>query len=104
STLNVPTTAEERARFCVSDAEALELAGAAIRIEDHYSAAAGTPTPMDIEWAKDGEDGLLYILQARPETVVSRRPLQSLEEYRLKAPGKVRVTGRAVGERVATGK
>ena len=62
-----------RERFCLTDAEVLELADYAIRIEDHYSKLAGQPTPMDIEWAKDGEDGKLYIVQARPETVASQR-------------------------------
>ena len=61
-------------RFCLADAEVLELADYAIRIEEHYSKLAGHPTPMDIEWAKDGEDGALYIVQARPETVASRGP------------------------------
>ena len=71
-------------RFCISDAEVLELADHAIRIEAHYSAHAGHPMPMDIEWAKDGEDGLLYILQARPETVASQREPGSFETYTLK--------------------
>ena len=73
STRNVPTHRAERERFCLADAEVLELADYAIRIEDHYSKLAGQPTPMDIEWAKDGEDGRLYIVQARPETVASQR-------------------------------
>ena len=72
STRNLPTRGTERGRFCLTDAEVLELADFAIRIEDHYSELAGHPTPMDIEWAKDGEDGKLYIVQARPETVASR--------------------------------
>ena len=62
-----------RERFCLTDAEVLDLADYAIRIEDHYSQLAGHPSPMDIEWAKDGEDGKLYIVQARPETVASQR-------------------------------
>ena len=73
STRNLPTRKAERERFCLTDAEVLELADCAIRIEDHYSQLAGHPTPMDIEWAKDGEDGKLYIVQARPETVASQR-------------------------------
>ena len=63
----------------------LELADYAIRIEDHYSQLAGHPTPMDIEWAKDGEDGKLYIVQARPETVASQRVAGAFETYALKA-------------------
>ena len=61
------------------------------------------PMPMDIEWAKDGADGKLYIVQARPETVASRRSTQVLETYSLTSVGKVLVTGRAVGEKIATG-
>jgi len=103
STRNVPTAADERARFCVSDADVLTLADYAIRIEDHYSQAAGHPMPMDIEWAKDGEDGWLYIVQARPETVASRRAPETLETFTLKGDGEALVTGRAVGEKIAAG-
>jgi pyruvate, water dikinase len=100
----VPTAAEDQRRFCISDAEALTLADAAIRIEDHYSRKAGRPTPMDVEWAKDGIDGHLYIVQARPETVASQRASGVVEEFQLGAKGEVRATGRAVGARVASGK
>jgi pyruvate,water dikinase len=103
STHNLPTPLTSRRRFCITDTEALSLADYAIRIEDHYSKAAGHPVPMDIEWAKDGEDGLLYIVQARPETVASRRAPQMLETFALKADGEVLLTGRAVGERIASG-
>ena len=72
STTNVATSAAERDRYCIDDGDVLKLAGYAIRIEDHYSLRAGHPVPMDIEWAKDGIDGELYIVQARPETVASR--------------------------------
>ena len=82
----------------------LELAGYAIRIEDHYSKLAGQPTPMDIEWAKDGEDGKLYIVQGRPETVASQRAPNAFETYSLKGTGPVLATGRAVGEKIASGK
>ena len=75
----------------------------AIRIEDHYSKLAGQPTPMDIEWAKDGEDGKLYIVQARPETVASRRAAGAFETYALKGTGAMLATGRAVGEKIASG-
>jgi pyruvate, water dikinase len=100
----VPTAAEDQRRYCISDAEALTLADAAIRIEDHYSRKAGRPTPMDVEWAKDGVDGQLYVVQARPETVASQRTTGIVEEFRLGAKGEVRATGRAVGARVASGK
>ena len=67
------TTRAERARYCLTEAEVLQLADVALKIETHYSAANGRDTPMDIEWAKDAGDGRLYIVQARPETVASRR-------------------------------
>src|SRR5271170_6648327 len=104
STRNLPTRRTERERFCLTNAEVLELSDSAIRIEDHYSELAGHPTPMDIEWAKDGEDGKLYIVQARPETVASRRAAGAFETYALKAVGPVLATGRAVGEKIASGK
>jgi pyruvate,water dikinase len=104
STRNEPTGADERARFCLDDAGVLELAGAALRIEEHYSARAGHPVPMDIEWARDGIDGLLYIVQARPETVASRSSAVQIDEYRLEKRGRVLASGRAVGGKVACGK
>ncbi|HET8711492.1 MAG TPA: phosphoenolpyruvate synthase [Spongiibacteraceae bacterium] len=103
-TRNVPTAPEERARFCISDAEVLTLADAAIKIEQHYSVRAGHAQPMDIEWAKDGTDGQLYIVQARPETVASQRSLHLLEEYELKGSGEILIEGRAVGSKIATGR
>jgi pyruvate,water dikinase len=103
TTRNVLTRAPDRERFCVTDAEVLTLADYAIRIEDHYSRAAGHPMPMDIEWAKDGEDGSLYIVQARPETVASRRAPEAFESFTLKGTGSTLVTGRAVGEKIAAG-
>src|SRR6516164_2871741 len=104
STRNLPTRKTDRERFCLSDAEVLELAGYAIRIQDLVSKLAGRPTPMGVEWAQDGEDGKLYIVQARPETVASCRTLGAFETYTLKAGGPVLVTGRAVGEKIASGK
>ncbi|WP_343713038.1 phosphoenolpyruvate synthase [Inquilinus sp.] len=103
TTTDVAVKPSDRARFCISDAEVLQLAEQAMLIEDHYSQRAGHPTPMDIEWAKDAEDGRLYIIQARPETVASRRTPGVLETHLLKERGRVLVTGRAVGERIATG-
>jgi pyruvate, water dikinase len=104
STRIVPTAAEDQRRYCISDDEVLTLADAAIKIEAHYSRKAGQPTPMDVEWAKDGIDGQLYVVQARPETVASQRAPGVLEEFRLGAKGKVCASGRAVGARVASGK
>lgn len=101
---NVPTAKEERARFCISDEQVLELAGFAIKIEDHYSAHHGHKTPMDIEWCLDGIDGKLYIVQARPETVISQKAENVLEEYNVTGTGNVLVVGRSVGEKVAQGK
>ena len=100
----VRTAAEERRRFCLEDDEILGLAELAIRIEEHFSSLAGRPTPMDIEWAKDGVDGKLYIVQARPETVVSQRSGHRLEQDRLIGTGRVLVSGQAVGTRIATGR
>ncbi len=104
TTVNRPTSPEERSRFCLEDPQVLELAGFAIAIEDHYSRRNGRFTPMDMEWALDGIDGQLYIVQARPETVVSQRKATEFEEYRLTGAGKVLVTGRAVGRKIAVGK
>jgi len=103
ATRNLPTRRSDRERFCISDAEVLELADHAIRIERHYSERARQPTPLDIEWAKDGEDGRLYIVQARPETVASQREPGSFELFAMKASGPVLVSGHAVGERIASG-
>ncbi|MGA3401652.1 MAG: phosphoenolpyruvate synthase [Acetobacteraceae bacterium] len=103
STRNVPTDAAERTRFCLADEEVLNLAEYAIHIEDHYSAHAGHAEPMDIEWAKDADDGKLYIVQARPETVASRRVTGVFESYALKGSAAVLVSGKAVGEKIGSG-
>jgi pyruvate,water dikinase len=102
-TRTLPTPKPDRERFCITDEEVLRLADYAIKIEDHYSKRAGHDCPMDIEWAKDGIDGDLYIVQARPETVASQRHGTVLEEYTLKGKGEVLVSGRAVGTKVASG-
>ncbi len=97
---NVTTSPGERARFCISDDEAMTLADYAIRVEQHYQ-----NKPMDMEWAKDGIDGELYMVQARPETVASQRQGSMLEEYHLAAHQQTPViTGRAVGAKIAVGK
>jgi pyruvate,water dikinase len=104
TTRNVPTPKEDQVRFCVSDEEVLQLAEAAIGIEQHYSSVAGHPVPMDIEWAKDGLDGKLYIVQARPETVASQKSQTMLDTYELAGKGEVRARGRSVGGKVSTGR
>jgi pyruvate,water dikinase len=104
TTCNVPTSAAERASFCLTDAQVLALADMALAIEAHYSARAGRAVPMDVEWALDGQDGLLYTLQARPETVSSQRAPDLLEEVRLTETGTVRTRGRAVGATIASGR
>jgi len=103
TTCNIPTPQSDRERFCLSDQEAVSLAEQAIEIERHYSARAGAPQPMDIEWAKDGLDQRLYIVQARPVTGVTQRQGAVLEEYVLAESGRVLASGRAVGERIASG-
>jgi pyruvate,water dikinase len=102
-TRNIVTSEEERNRFCINDADVLTLADYALKIEKHYSAKAGQAKPMDIEWAKDGLDGTLYIVQARPETVVSQLRGMVLEQYSLKGKAEPIVTGHAVGSKIATG-
>jgi pyruvate,water dikinase len=97
-------TRKLRERFCLTDQDALTLADNALTIEEHYSALGGHPTPMDIEWAKDGIDGKLYIVQARPETVASQRAIDEIEIFALKRKGEIIVSGRAVGEKIASGR
>ena len=101
---NVPTPKADRRRFCITDEEVLTLAEQAVTIEDHYSKAAGSFRPMDIEWAKDGIDGELYIVQARPETVISQQSAVVMESYKIEPGGTVVVSGRAVGTKIGTGK
>ncbi|MDS0114899.1 PEP/pyruvate-binding domain-containing protein, partial [Enterobacter hormaechei subsp. steigerwaltii] len=86
---------EQRDRFSLTDAEVEELAKQAVQIEKHYG------RPMDIEWAKDGHTGKLFIVQARPETVRSRG--QVMERYTLHAQGKIVAEGRAIGHRIGAG-
>ena len=86
----------DRRRLSLSDADVTELARHALTIEDHYG------RPMDIEWGKDGLDGRLYILQARPETVMSRQPAR-VQRYRIRERGPVLVEGRAIGQKIGAG-
>jgi pyruvate,water dikinase len=90
------TPTELRRQFALSDGEVLELARQAVTIEQHYG------RPMDIEWAKDGETGELFIVQARPETVKARG-VGGVERYVLKETGEVRITGRAIGQKIGAG-
>jgi pyruvate, water dikinase len=95
---NIPTPKADRERYCITDDDALELADYAIKIERHYG------RPMDMEWAKDGLDGKLYVVQARPETVASQRETTKLESYALDGERTdVLVEGRSVGEKIAAG-
>jgi pyruvate,water dikinase len=103
-TKNVDVPLEDQKRFCISDDEVLTLADYALKIEDYYSQKAGHFRPMDVEWAKDGISGDLFVVQARPETVQSQRARDILETYHLEKRGQVIVTGRSVGEKIASGK
>jgi pyruvate, water dikinase len=94
-TIDVPT--EQRNRYCLSDADVEQLAKYAVIIEQHYGRA------MDIEWGKDGNDGQLYILQARPETVKSQQKGKVEQRYKLKSRGAVLAEGRAIGQKIGTG-
>ena len=96
-TRNVPTSQAERSAFVLSDGEILALARWACVIESHYGC------PMDMEWAKDGDSDELFVVQARPETVQSRRQAGALKSYRVKSKGRTLATGLSIGEAVATG-
>jgi pyruvate,water dikinase len=93
----------DRRRFVLTDDELITLARWALIIEEHYSRVAGHPTPMDIEWAKDGRNGELFIVQARPETVHASKTGARLELFRRTGTGRVLLTGKSVGQRVGTG-
>ncbi len=97
-TRNVPTSLAERAAYVLNDEEILQLARWACVIEAHYG------MPMDMEWAKDGQTGTLFIVQARPETVQSHRALGALKSYRLKSKGRKLLSGLSIGDAVVTGK
>ncbi|WP_457744916.1 phosphoenolpyruvate synthase [Sulfurimonas sp.] len=103
-TKNIPTTLQEQAHFCLSDDEVMVLADYAIKVENHYSKKAGFDKPMDMEWAKDGLDGHIYMVQARPETVQSQKKGNVLEVYHLQETGKLLVTGQAIGTKIGKGK
>jgi pyruvate,water dikinase len=92
------TPVQDRHRFCIDDADVEELSRQALIIEKHYG------RPMDVEWAKDGHTGKLYIVQARPETVKSRSHATTLERFQLGEKGKVLTEGRAIGQKIGAGK
>merc|ERR1719281_2023848 len=95
----VPTSAEEQTAWSASDQEVEDLAAMAVKIEKHYG------RPMDIEWARDGDDGKLYIVQARPETVASQKKVGVIEDYKmLDKTTECLSEGRAVGKRIGSGK
>jgi pyruvate, water dikinase len=98
TTQNVKVSQEDQKKFCLTDDEVLKLAQWGMQIEEHYRKS------MDIEWAKDGRSGEMYIVQARPETVQSQKDKNVLEEYILKEKGKVLCTGSAVGNKIGSGK
>jgi pyruvate,water dikinase len=93
----VKVDTEDRNRFCLNDEDVTELTRQALIIEKHYQ------RPMDIEWARDGDSGKIYIVQARPETVRSRKGIHTMERYLLKETGKVIVEGRSIGHRIGSG-
>lgn len=101
---NVPVKAVDRNRFCLDDRDVLRLADYAIKIENHYTRQAGESRPMDMEWAKDGIDGELYLVQARPETVQSQVEDNRLLRYHLKQEGDILCHGYAIGTKIAIGR
>ncbi|MCA1991610.1 MAG: phosphoenolpyruvate synthase [Coleofasciculus sp. S288] len=103
-TKNVWVSESEKEKFCLTDEEILQLGHWAVEIEDHYSQVRGVYTPMDIEWAKDGVTGELFVVQARPETVQSQKSANILRDYKLKERNEVLVTGRSVGAAIGQGK
>ncbi len=106
STTNVPVPKSDQAKYALNDEEILKLAEWACIIEDHYSGVRETYSPMDIEWAKDGTTGDLFVVQARPETVHSQKTSNVLKTYKLtgEQPSEPLLTGRAVGEMIGQGK
>ena len=103
ATRGTDTSPEERLRFCVDDADVLAIAGACLVIERHYSERAGHPVPMDVEWAKDGPDGPIFFVQARPETVASQRKPMTVDRYHITGERTTLISGRAVGAAVGAG-
>jgi len=104
SVREVRTSREDRTRFVLEQDEVLQLARWAIAIEDHYTERAGRPTPMDIEWAKDGRSGDLFIVQARPETVHSQAGSPLIEFHKLRERGPLLLVGKSVGSKIGAGR
>ena len=102
-TRSVPVSSDDRERFVLSDDDILTLARWAVLVEEHYSRLRGSLSPMDIEWAKDGRSGELFLVQARPETVHTQRDPLVLERFQLEARGEVLAKGRSVGEKIGQG-
>src|SRR5690606_9802865 len=97
TTVNKETSGKLQEKYVLNDEEVVQLAVWALEIEEHYGRA------MDIEWAKDGESGELYIVQARPETVHSGKEKSKIKEYRLKNPGNIITSGTGIGEKITKG-
>jgi pyruvate,water dikinase len=102
-TKNIPVAPDQAARFAIDDEDILTLARWACLIEEHYSQQRGVWTPMDMEWAKDGLTGELFIVQARPETVQSQRSATTIERYHLRQHGPALLQGRSIGEKISVG-
>lgn len=101
---NVPVAPDDRQRYSLSEDDILSLAKWACLIEEHYSAKYKRFVPMDMEWAKDGQTGELFIVQARPETVQSQKSKNTLESFTLQSRSKILVSGRSVGDKISSGK
>ena len=101
---NIPTSDEQRTQYVLSEPEVLKLAKWAVIIEDWYTKKAGHFKPMDMEWAKDGKSGKLFIVQARPETVQSKKDKTKYQEYVLQQKGKVIIVGKSVGQKIGQGR
>ena len=104
STRTVPVLQKDRDSFAIDDEDILQLARWAVKIEQHYSKKNGRATPMDVEWAKDGNTGELFVVQARPETVQSQKTSKTIRQYILNGSGRKLASGSAVGQRIGSGK
>ncbi|MEW6491877.1 MAG: phosphoenolpyruvate synthase [Cyanobacteriota bacterium] len=103
-TKNIGVPKAKQQQFCLTDVEILQLAEWAVEIEEHYSQVRGVYSPMDVEWAKDGITGELFVVQARPETVQSQKATNVLKSYELKKQSEILVRGRSVGAAIGQGK
>ncbi len=103
-TKEISVSEKDQTKFCLNELEVLQLADWGVKIEEHFSKKHNRQTPMDIEWAKDGKTGKLFIVQARPETVHALEDKNIYKEYALKGQGKLLLTGMAVGTKIGAGK